>query len=505
MTIAHLLDPPVAILFFGMLAAIIVLAVCLFRVRKNKRNAHDATEYDSQELEYQKRLRKAMEGLYENIFELDITRNCAYGEETKRYFKSLGIPEDASYSEALKDIAKKQIKEEYIEGYLETFSRENVIRNYKEGNHNLTYDFQISSDGVNYRWMRILGQIFFWQSDRSLHLITYRQNIDAEKNREISLLEKSQKDLLSGLYNKKTAEELIERSLQADVQTESRHALFLFDIDNFKTINDNLGHSFGDFVITEFAAELKRQFRDTDIIGRIGGDEFAVLMKNCGDNVRVREKLRQVCIVLGREYCGEKKNYTVSASVGAAIYPEHGFTYHELYEKADKALYISKGHGKNTFAIYDEAAGSDMVFRTNESDMKALMSAAADGISKIGFTKEFKMLYFDEKRARLTGTPLEVLRSPGFDVLSQFHPDDVPPALEVFHEAVVTKEPFTVYLRLRHADGYYIPMRMRGLFVNELYDGQYPVFYALYTDLTDILKQAEHGKFQTGKKTIDFE
>lgn len=490
-------DLPDAVLFLIMLAVIIALTVCLLLTRKKAGMGRK----DTAEAEYQKRLRRATEGLYENIFEMDITHNCAYGKKTKAYFKSLGIPEDAPYFDALKVIAQKQIREDFVQGYLDMFESSHVIESYRKGNHNLTYEFMMAADGENYRWLRINAQIFFWKSDQSLHLISYRQNIDAEKAREISLLEKSQTDLLSGLYNKKTVEEIIARSLAADAETESRHAFFLFDIDNFKTINDNLGHSFGDLVIKEFCEGLKSQFRDTDIVGRVGGDEFVVFMKNCGDNGRVREKLAQACMKLSREYCGEKKNYAVSASVGAALFPEHGKTYAELYEKADKALYISKGRGKNTFNIYDEEAGSDLVFRAHEKDLKALTSAAADGISKIAFSKDFKMLYFDAQRAKLTNTPLEVMRDPNFNVLAQFYQPDVPPALEVFYEAMTTKEPFTVYLRLRHADGHYLPVRLRGLFVNELYNGKDPIFYALYTDLTDVLQKAEEGKFLPPEET----
>ncbi len=490
-----------SIVVFVLLAVTIILVLCLIWSRKRMTQAGIG---DPQESEYQRRLRKATEGLYENIFELDVTHDRAYGDRTKKYFRSLGIHEESPYGEALTVIAQKQISPEYIEGYLKTFSPENVIKNYKKKNYNLSYEFMFTDDGKTYRWMRIAAQIFFWKSDQSIHMITYRQNIDAEKNREILLIEKAQRDSLTGLYNKKSTEDLIERSFRADMETESRHALFLFDIDNFKAINDNLGHGFGDFVLTEFAAELRRQFRDTDILGRIGGDEFVVLMKNCGDNERVKKKLTQVCEELGREYYGEKKEYRVSASIGAAIFPEDGTHYAELYEKADKALYFSKAHGKNTFDIYDEKTGSDLVFRANEKDMKALMDTAADGISKVALigtdaeealTKGFKMLYFDERRARLTQTPLETLRNPNFDLLSQFYPADVGPALAIFNEAMVTKEPFTVYLRLRHADGHYIPVRLRGFFVDEKYDGKYPVFYALYSDLTDILEKTGEGKF----------
>ena len=96
----------------------------------------------------------------------------------------------------------------------------------------------------------------------------------------------------------------------------------------------------------------------------------------------------------------------------------------------------------------------------------------------------FKILYYNEKRAELTGTPQKVLSDPGFDVLSQFHPDDLQQALEVFKAALLAKEPFTTVYRLRHEAGHYIKVRISGLFVSELFENKYPIFYAVYTDLT---------------------
>lgn len=137
---------------------------------------------NSQELEYQKLLTDATQGLYENVYELDITHNRAGSERTKEYFASLGISGDTPYEEALKVIAKKQIKPDFVPGYLEIFSPENVLHAYNNGLSDLYYDFMMSTDSAYYYWMRIRASIFYWDSDRSVRMIAYQQNIDEEKN-----------------------------------------------------------------------------------------------------------------------------------------------------------------------------------------------------------------------------------------------------------------------------------------------------------------------------------
>ncbi|MEG0108996.1 MAG: sensor domain-containing diguanylate cyclase, partial [Lachnospiraceae bacterium] len=306
----------------------------------------------SQELEYQHLLYETTEGLYEKIFEFDITRNCAGGEGTKEYFESLGLSKEASYSEALYTMAKNQIKEEYIKDYLKIFSREHILEVYQEGITNWTYDFMISENGERYCWMRITARIFFWNSDKSIRMIAYRKNIDQEKRREFRLLEGVQRDGMTGLYNKQTTEELISSLLEEDQGTKNQHAFLMLDIDNFKQVNDTLGHSMGDHVITELAAELKAQFRENDIVGRIGGDEFAVLMKHMDSVAALKSKMERLCKKINNKDFGAEKSYYITCSIGVALYPKDGETYSKLFERADQALYYTKEHGKNSFYVH---------------------------------------------------------------------------------------------------------------------------------------------------------
>jgi diguanylate cyclase (GGDEF)-like protein len=174
------------------------------------------------------------------------------------------------------------------------------------------------------------------------------------------LSKKAQTDQLTGLLNKKSFEELVTGALDTDTaDTELRFALILMDVDNFKGINDSLGHAIGDEVLAGVGKLLRESFRECDLAGRIGGDEFCVLMKlpaNMDDIYP--ELISNKCTALGaafreiyRDLNGESR---VSASIGISIYNQHGSTFQELYEAADKALYMSKERGKNTFTIYQK-------------------------------------------------------------------------------------------------------------------------------------------------------
>lgn len=290
------------------------------------------------------------EKIYESIYEIDITHNCAASEATEDYFEELGVPKDTPYDQALPIISKKQIKEEYRSGYLETFCPGNVLKVFEEGRENLCYDFMIShDDGLTYYWMRITARIFAWEEDQSIRMFIYRENIDEEKRREGEMIDKMERDSLTGLYNKAATQYYTNRQLQ---QTEeSEFAFFILDIDNFKGVNDTLGHAVGDEVIAEFAALLKSQFQEKDVVGRIGGDEFAVFVPSASREW-VTRKAELLVDTLRYDFVRDDKTCHITASIGVAIAPESGSAFESLYKNADKALYETKKKGKDGVTIF---------------------------------------------------------------------------------------------------------------------------------------------------------
>lgn len=133
----------------------------------------------------------------------------------------------------------------------------------------------------------------------------------------------------------------------------------MIDLDNFKAVNDTLGHVFGDKVLVDTAARLSRVFSEKDIIGRIGGDEFCAFLNlstfNDMESARriIIQKAESLKKSMHETYSGAgNKEVTVSTSIGIALYPQDGSDYMTLYNNADSALYESKKHGKNTYTIY---------------------------------------------------------------------------------------------------------------------------------------------------------
>ena len=131
----------------------------------------------------------------------------------------------------------------------------------------------------------------------------------------------------------------------------------ILDVDNFKGVNDTLGHSYGDKVLENIGVILKTTFRSSDLLGRIGGDEFAVYMnipknQNIDSANIIKSRCEALCEAFRNNYTGEDNSYKISTSIGAAIADDSIKDFAELYQNADKALYSSKHKGKDTYTIY---------------------------------------------------------------------------------------------------------------------------------------------------------
>ncbi len=168
--------------------------------------------------------------------------------------------------------------------------------------------------------------------------------------RELQLLaERTSRDALSGLLNRDTATSYIKQYLQ-NMHEDDACALFIIDLDNFKQVNDTLGHQAGDRVINRAARALASCFRATDIVGRLGGDEFFVLLTGASEENMVREKAKKICETL-QFSIGAAPTIHITASVGVHVATGGNLNFELLYEHADSALYKAKDLGKNRFCI----------------------------------------------------------------------------------------------------------------------------------------------------------
>ncbi len=167
------------------------------------------------------------------------------------------------------------------------------------------------------------------------------------------LEEKADTDLLTGLNNKLATERKIKEYISKNPR--SRAMMFILDIDNFKKINDTMGHAFGDEVLRTIGQRIGSNFRASDIIGRVGGDEFFIFLKNVTADESIKKEAKKVEAFFQDFKTGEYTKYSATASIGVAIFPEEGADFESLYKAADQALYKAKKRGKNQLAFYNDA------------------------------------------------------------------------------------------------------------------------------------------------------
>ena len=172
-------------------------------------------------------------------------------------------------------------------------------------------------------------------------------------HRHRELLRFANTDALTGLCTKKNTEDSIQDWLtQSTAQHTGLQGFMIIDIDLFKEINDQLGHAAGDEVLRNIGSILKKSFRENDIVGRIGGDEFVVFMKNVDVIENLERRAIGLLSAVKRLSIPELKGKSVTCSIGIAAAPMHGSNYLELYNHADMALYETKDRGKNGYSIY---------------------------------------------------------------------------------------------------------------------------------------------------------
>lgn len=212
----------------------------------------------------------------------------------------------------------------------------------------------LNARGVG-RWKHLEIYTVFDSDGRSREAVGKISDIHRQKQSLQRLKKKADSDSLTGLLNR-SAMEHYTREFLAGEGRESKHAFFMLDFDNFKQVNDTLGHAEGDQMLVAFAYSVKRLFRADDLVARIGGDEYTMLMKTIDSDESALEKADQIRKVMGR--VSEEFHAGVTVSIGIAVYGRDGKTFEALYKAADNALYCVKKSGKNDCAFFSATQGT---------------------------------------------------------------------------------------------------------------------------------------------------
>lgn len=277
-------------------------------------------------------------------FEYDVKTDVMYfGRRFEELFQKSRIIYDFQKNNAYDDILDK----ETVDSFLSIFHiRKKVSTKYYT-------ELKINGIGSNSDWYGLHYTGIFDENDRLCKVIGKFVNIDKQVREKEYLLMKSQLDPMTKLLNKITSEKEISQYL-SNADEYSLGAMLIIDVDDFKSINDNLGHLFGDAVLKDIAKHITKVFRSKDVIGRIGGDEFMIYMKDISSKQIVYEKAQKLCEGIVGLYSNSKWSSNLSVSIGIAMQEGKSHSYAELFQNADVALYQAKEKGKNCYVIFQD-------------------------------------------------------------------------------------------------------------------------------------------------------
>lgn len=254
-----------------------------------------------------------------------------------------------NYDKLFEYFLKHKIHSDDIDIMRERFSRKNMLISYFNGINEFKADYRTKDANGVYKWAEFCIRVIKKLSTDEIKGILLIKDISNIKE----LKEMSEKDPLTSLYNRRATKKHIDNFLESTKEdTASSHAFIILDLDNFKTLNDTLGHVMGDIALQEFALKLVDRFKNQSIIGRLGGDEFIIFLKYISSKDELKEILKKILNDFTVTYSHSDISVDISTSVGVAIAPQDGNTFQELYKKSDIALYSIKNTSKNNFAFY---------------------------------------------------------------------------------------------------------------------------------------------------------
>ncbi|MDD3239532.1 MAG: sensor domain-containing diguanylate cyclase [Lachnospira sp.] len=227
--------------------------------------------------------------------------------------------------------------------------------------------------------LRFNGILYHGENDEKMVIGRISEESGKGQKRTVEMIEGLTFDSLTHVYNKKTITEYAKKLISEEQN--NKVTLVILDVDHFKPVNDTYGHLYGDKVLERFGEKLKEIVGEDGTVGRIGGDEFMIVLNGINDDQLLRGMLRAIRTQIKWEFIGDFDDLMITCSIGAAISPDNGTDYEELFKKADYCLYIAKEKGRDRY-----------VFFRDEMHQKAYEESVSKDKSTAGTGREMREL-----------------------------------------------------------------------------------------------------------------
>ena len=260
------------------------------------------------------------------------------------------------------DVFIPEEKRKYTDEILQGVLSGEVIRNQENQ--------VVTKDGrrIDILWN---NNIFRDSKGTNLGIIAMGTDITERKAMERKLVSLAYYDGLTGLPNRQMFEKVLNEQIQQAEQDQRKLALLYLDLDNFKKINDTLGHHYGDKLLKNIADVLRATLKDTMSISRLSGDEFVVILSNVMDAAAFHHSISAIMEAINQVWMIEGHELYITSSVGISIYPDDGQDVHTLLKNADTAMYVAKENAKNSYTFYTpEMHEKSLNFLNMERDLR---------------------------------------------------------------------------------------------------------------------------------------
>ena len=202
------------------------------------------------------------------------------------------------------------------------------------------------------KWLYFTAAPLHNKEGKTIGAVETLQDVTAQKKYEQDLEFQASHDALSGLANRNLLTDRLNQAIAHATRDKRRLALLFIDLDNFKTVNDTLGHTVGDQLIQATAKKIKKVIRTGDTVSRFGGDEFVVLLFAPENEAYVSDVVQRISQEVATSYTHEGQILTVGSSIGIAMFPEDGMTSETLLKNSDRAMYEAKASNKGGFTFF---------------------------------------------------------------------------------------------------------------------------------------------------------
>lgn len=324
--------------------------------------------------ESEERYRLVLEASNDGVWDWDVENDIGYLSKPWRELLGAKEEEIENYFEFLREIVYPEDRKSVVSSLEEYFM----------GKTN-SYEvfFRLNLQREEFIWIQCKGRIFRDQDDCIVRMAGSISDITEKRNYQSKIFKMAYYDNLTNLPNRTYLNDKLDELIKNVTKKGGKAAVYFLDLDNFKNINDTLGHDYGDIVLKCASNELLSVLGEDYTVARFGGDEFIIIQHKLDKENELDDTAKKIIKIFDKPIVINNQSFYVAASIGVAIIPEHGIESVEILKKADIAMYNAKEEGKGRFKIYDEEMSKKVQL---ESDFEK-------SIRKAIIQKEFYLNY----------------------------------------------------------------------------------------------------------------